>query len=209
MPSQNLLAPSTGTMRLNPALTWFAEPMQWTFDPTQERLLIQPDAPTDFWQRTHYGFQADNGHFLFTTIPSDFTLSVRVTSWPQHQYDQAGLMIRISPECWLKTSVEFEPSGPNRLGVVVTNHGYSDWSTQDLPRTRETIHLRVRRTGADYLVESSLDAHDWSQLRLAPLLTDRPDGPVECGLYACSPKAAGYKAAFSELILTHAEKETR
>lgn len=47
---------------------------------------------------------------------------------------QAGLMVLLSPSCWLKTSVEHGGQGrPSQLGVVATNAGYSDWSTMDVP----------------------------------------------------------------------------
>ena len=41
--------------------------------------IIEPDAPTDFWQRTHYGFRADNGDFRYTAISGPFQMSVRNT----------------------------------------------------------------------------------------------------------------------------------
>jgi uncharacterized protein len=152
MPAHNLLSPSPAHPHLSNRLAWFCPPTRWTYDLHRSRLQIEPDAPTDFWQRTHYGFQADNGHFLFTEEPADFTLRVFVQFRPQHQYDQAGLMVRLSPDCWLKTSIEFEPGRPSRLGAVVTNHGYSDWSTQDFDPARDTVHFRVARTGDDYLI---------------------------------------------------------
>ena len=162
-------------------------------------ITVTPDAQTDFWQRTHYGFRADNGWFQPMPAPDNFTLQVRVDVEPQHQYDQAGLMVRISPDCWLKTSVEFELAGPNRLGAVVTNGGYSDWSTQDFDRTIRTYWLRIERDGADYMIFSSLNGADWSQIRVAHLVET---GDVQCGIYACSPKAAGLVAHFSDLVLT-------
>ena len=51
--------------------------------------------------------------------------------------------------------------------------------------------------GSDYLVEFSLDGAEWTQLRLAHLLEDDGQRSVDAGLYACSPKAAGYHASFS------------
>jgi regulation of enolase protein 1 (concanavalin A-like superfamily) len=105
---------------------------------------IEADAATDFWQRTHYGFQVDNGHFLYREMTGDFVPTARILFRPVHQYDQAGIMVRVSADCWLKCSVEFEPSGPNRLGAVVTNHGYSDWSTQNFPRHDCEVWLRIR-----------------------------------------------------------------
>ncbi len=187
--------------RLDARLRWFNEPDRWAVDPSARCLTVQPREGTDFWQRTHYGFQADNGHFLFASLPGDFIATTRLAFHPMHQYDQAGLMVRISPACWLKTSVEFEPEGPCHLGTVVTNGGCSDWSTQDFPRDRSNLWLRVRRESGDYFVEASDDGSDWRQLRLAHLEEDRGEAPVPCGVYACSPKGAGFVAGFYSLAM--------
>ncbi len=181
---------------LSPELHWHCEPDHWVIDPAKGVLRISPRANTDFWQRTHYGFEADSGHFLHLRVNGDFTLTTKVTSHPRHQYDQAGLMVRVSPACWLKTSVEFEPDEPSRLGAVVTNAQYSDWSTQPMAEGVDTVWFRVQMTGADCIVTSSLDGLAWQQIRVAHL-ADRASAPfVLCGLYACSPKAAGYQAEF-------------
>lgn len=180
---------------LHPALRWHCEPSRWSVG--GGRLSIEPDPSTDFWQRTHYGFEADNGHALLAPLSGDFVLSTRVRFRPVHQYDQAGLMVRLSPACWLKTSVEHEPARAGRLGVVVTNAAYSDWSTQ--PFSGEEISLRVRREGQDYVVEASADGEGWEQIRLARLHDDRAALAVAGGLYACSPKGAGFVAEFAYL----------
>ena len=178
---------------------WHCEPEQWTLD--EGWLRVQPDASTDFWQRTHYGFQADNGHFFYREVKGDFAFSARVYFDPAHQYDQAGIMVRVSADCWLKSSVEYDPPGPPRLGAVVTNHGYSDWSSQDFPMDVKTVWLRVRREGDDYLVDWCSDGQQWRQLRMAHLHAGR-DGSVACGPYACSPKAGGFACEFTEVSLT-------
>jgi regulation of enolase protein 1 (concanavalin A-like superfamily) len=183
---------------LQPGLSWYCEPPRWSLG---GRLRLEPAAATDFWQRTHYGFEVDNGHFLFANVANDFLLEAGVRFQPVHQYDQAGLMVRISPSCWLKTSVEYEPAEAPRLGVVVTNHGFSDWSTQPFPRTAREVWLRVLRTGEDYIVHASRDGHEWEQLRMAHLHADRRGVPVQAGLYACSPKGAGFVAEFDYLHL--------
>lgn len=179
-----------------PQLRWRYEPAQWALDPASGVLRVHPDANTDFWQRTHYGFEADSGHFLHLQATGDFTLTTKVTSHPRHQYDQAGLMVRVSASCWLKTSVEFEPDEPNRLGAVVTNGQYSDWSTQPLGKEISTVWFRVQLAGADVIVANSLDGAEWQQLRMAHLAERESTQPVACGLYACSPKDAGYRAEF-------------
>jgi regulation of enolase protein 1 (concanavalin A-like superfamily) len=182
----------------NLQLSWHAEPARWSVQ--DERLRIEPDAQTDFWQRTHYGFQADNAHFLFATVTGDAVVTTHVRFHARHQYDQAGLMVRHSPSCWLKTSVEHEPGARGRLGAVVTNHGYSDWSTQ--PFSGNEIWLRIRREGADYIVDASEDGRAWEQIRMARLIEDDGKLGVAAGLYACSPKAAGFAAEFSQLDIS-------
>jgi len=181
---------------LDPALRWHCEPARWQIDADTSRLVLHPGAKTDFWQRTHYGFEVDNGHFLHLQASGDFVLTTQVSSSPVHQYDQAGLMLRISPSCWLKTSVEFEPGGPSRLGAVVTNAQYSDWSTQSIPADGRSVWFRLRAESEDCIVESSFDGSDWQQLRIAHLMERSAVQSVACGLYACSPQGAGYRAEF-------------
>ena len=183
----------------NSGLNWFCPPNQWTLE--NGRLTLYPDAKTDYWQRTHYGFQNDNGHFFYVEVSGDFTLTTQVRFFPQNQYDQAGLMVRISPDYWLKTSIEFEPDEPNRLGAVVTRYGYSDWSTQDISKQVNEYQLRIRRETDDYIVEyRPSDGDHWSQIRMAHL--EKPqESVVQCGLYACSPIEAGFRADFEYLKL--------
>jgi uncharacterized protein len=191
---------------LDPRLHWHCPPARWSI--RDSCLVVWPDAATDFWQRTHYGFSADNGHLLYGEVTDDFTLATRVHFAPVHQYDQAGLMVRCSPECWVKTSVEFEPGGPNRLGAVITREGFSDWSTQDFAADRDALELRLRMRGQDVVVEyletagpvSAGDRPHWVQIRLGHL--PRSSGQiVQAGLYACSPKGAGFEAGFDFLSI--------
>lgn len=185
---------------LDSRLQWHCEPSHWMIDREQRVLILEPDAPTDFWQRTHNGQAADNGHFLGANLAGDFVMAVHVSFDPVHRYDQAGLMVRVSPECWLKTSVEFEPGSDSALGAVVTNFGYSDWSTQPYAPGAGEVCLRVRREGDDYIVDSSHDGLSWTQIRMTHLHQGRGLA-VAAGLYACSPKGAGFSAEFSRLTI--------
>jgi hypothetical protein len=183
-------------------LEWMNEPPRWGVDAARRVLWMEPAAGTDFWRKTHYGFEVDNGHVLACAAPRDraWVLTTHVRFAPVHQYDQAGLMVRVSPTCWLKASVEYEPDGPSRLGAVVTNGGYSDWSTQDWPVNLREVWLRVRREiGGDYIVESTRDTAQWTQIRVAHLMEDADGAAIRAGLYACSPKGAGFRAEFAAL----------
>jgi regulation of enolase protein 1 (concanavalin A-like superfamily) len=108
--------------------------------------------------------------------------------------------VRFSSDCWLKTSVEFEPSGPSQLGVVVTNDGYSDWSLQDFPHdAASSYRLRIRREGRDFLVEhADPETGPWRLLRMAHLNAE-PEAVALAGFYACSPKGSGHRAGASLL----------
>ena len=185
---------------LDPRLRWLNPPSAWSLQ--AKRLVVGPSAKTDFWQQTHYGFRADNGHFLYLEVPGDFVLTTRLRFHPAHQYDQAGLMVRVGPSCWIKTSVEYEPKGPSKLGAVVTNYGRSDWSLQDFPRGRKQARLRIRRQRQDFLIEwNTVKGVRWELLRVAHL-HEAEGKPMQCGLYACSPKGAGFRAEFDCLQVT-------
>jgi regulation of enolase protein 1 (concanavalin A-like superfamily) len=122
-------------------------PFYWLNEPSQfhlgDGLEIVTDAQTDFWQRTHYGFQRDDGHACLVTVPGDFVVSTRVTFTPQAQYDQCGLMVRVDAFNWIKLATEFEDTAVSRLGSVVTNNGYSDWATQDIGSDQSGHRVRA------------------------------------------------------------------
>lgn len=189
--------------RLDILLSWLNPPANWRIDRSRSRLLIEPDARTDFWQRTHYGFRLANGHLLKAEISGDAAVTSQIQSYPVHQYDQAGLMIWFSNECWLKASVEFEPEGPSQLGAVVTNGGFSDWSMQDFICRDGTLCycLQIRRMGGDFFVEyrPTQDA-PWKLIRMAHL-SPNPGLPCFAGVYACCPKDGGFRAEVDFLAI--------
>jgi uncharacterized protein len=179
-------------------LEWLNPPKRWSIDP-QRGLAVEPHGQTDFWQRTHYGFAADNGHFLGLELPHDVQLSTQVQVHPLHQYDQAGLMIRADATCWLKASVEHEPEGRPQLGVVVTNAAFSDWSLQDFPFPVNAFRLRLSKHGRNVLVEfAPVEGEQWKLMRVARLHCPE-SAKLRGGLYACSPKSAGFRAEFAFL----------
>jgi uncharacterized protein len=186
---------------LDSRLRWLNPPPAWSMEAAG--LVVRPAANTDFWQETHYGFRADNGHFLHFEVAGDFAMATKVRFHPAHQYDQAGLMVRVAPSCWIKTSVEYESEGPSKVGAVVTNHSYSDWSLQDFPRGPNEVRLRIRRESQDFQIEwSPGPSENWQLLRVTHL-HEGAGLPVQCGLYACSPKGDGFRAEFESLQVVH------
>ncbi|WHX79780.1 DUF1349 domain-containing protein [Priestia flexa] len=171
---------------------WFSKPTH--FELNEQHLVMKPNVNTDFWQRTHYGFQVDNGHFLYKEVSGDFQLTTKVHTKPLNRYDQAGLMVRVSKDTWIKSSVEYIPNESNKLGAVVINNGYSDWSTQDFEEDQSALYFRMKKVGQDYSLYYSVDGEKWKQLRIAHLFAE--EETMQIGIYACSPQGEGYEASF-------------
>jgi len=178
--------------------TWINPPDHISRD--DARITIQTDPRTDLWQRTFYGFQRDNAHMLCTTTADPlFSFTVKVDFAYQGLYDQAGLVVYLDSDNWAKTAVEFGGAEPALLGSVVTNYGYSDWATQEVPADWTTLWYRLSRRQADFRIEASTDGLDFHQLRIFHLAP--ASGEIRYGLYACSPGDASFQAVFSELAL--------
>ncbi len=174
---------------------WFNEPASTTFDENGLALRTKPE--TDFWQGTHYGFRRDDGHCLLTPVRGDFSLCTEVSFVPEAQYDQCGLFVRMDDQNWIKVSTEYENPEMSRLGSVVTNLGYSDWATQDVPASCLHIHYRIQRTGQDFFIEQSSDGKNWIQMRVTRL-HEAPE-TLDIGIYACSPVGNGFTANFKSI----------
>jgi regulation of enolase protein 1 (concanavalin A-like superfamily) len=179
------------TATLPPAFFWFNEPKRYFF---ADGLNLVTAAKTDFWQGTHYGFRRDDGHCLFTEVTGDFSISTQVSFTPQSQYDQCGLMVRVDSQNWIKCSVEYESPTMSRLGSVVTNLGYSDWATQDISSTINTVHYRLSRQGQDFRLEYAFAVGAWQQMRIAHLHT--VGDALQVGIYACSPIGEDFHCRF-------------
>lgn len=168
-------------------------PFQWLNEPTHTfengTLTLTTKGDTDYWQRTHYGFRADNAHALLTRIEDEFTFTARCTFEAKSQYDQGGLYVRIDEENWIKISIEAENDEISRLGSVCTNLGYSDWATVDIPASIKSIFYRVSSKGSDLFIQYSYDGTTWTQMRICHMHAHKDH--FEVGLYACSPKEAG------------------
>jgi regulation of enolase protein 1 (concanavalin A-like superfamily) len=175
---------------------WFNEPKRYFFD---QGLNLITAAKTDFWQGTHYGFRRDDGHCLLTAVTGDFALTTEVEFWPQSQYDQCGLMVRVDSQNWIKCSVEYETAVVSRLGSVVTNLGYSDWATQDISSGISAICYRLSRQGQDFLLEFALAEGQWQQMRITHL--HAVGAELQIGIYACSPLGEDFHCRFRAIAI--------
>ena len=83
---------------------WLHAPKAWSRD--EGGLSVHTDPDTDFWRITHYGFVRDTGHVYGRDIAGNFRLRATFVAKYTHQYDQAGIMLRLDERNWIKTGVE-------------------------------------------------------------------------------------------------------
>lgn len=174
-------------------MQWYNPPPQFTDE--GDIITVHTGPKTDFWRITHYDFIRDDGHFYYQEVSGDFTLEVKVIGDYRDLYDQAGVMIRIDAENWIKTGIEFV-DGTQYASVVVTRN-YSDWSVVKLG-SPNALWLRVIRGGDGIEIFYSLDGQDYIMMRLAYFPTANP---IQVGVMCCSPQGEGCDIRFEGLSI--------
>lgn len=168
---------------------WFNPPPTWQEE--DGRITVTTGPKTDFWRKTHYGFINDNGHFYYQVVAGDFRAEVQVMGDYRELYDQAGLMLRIDSEYWIKTGIEFF-DGFQHASAVVTRD-FSDWSVVRLPEPPERLFLRLERQKEAVNIFYSLDGAAYGLLRSAYL---PPTVSIQVGVMCCSPTGPAFTCAF-------------
>jgi uncharacterized protein len=176
---------------------WINPPQKFTLD--YGILQIQTEPETDFWQKTHYGFSKANAPAFLTKIQGDFTFGVKTGFNTQNRYDQCGVLLYIDDENWIKVSVEHENEQLARLGSVVTNLGWSDWATTDIPFPVKEMSYRLSLKGKDVFIEYAEKEGGFKQMRILHLHKTVQNAGI--GIYACSPLKSSFDAEFSEFSL--------
>ena len=178
---------------------WAFEPKEYTI--SDEKITIKTEPGTDFWQRTYYGFRNDNApSLLMKTEEQYFSFVVKTEFNSTHRFDQCGVIIYQDSDNWFKASIEYENQDYQRLGSVVTNHGYSDWATRDIPGDSKMMYYRLSRRESDFCIENSYDGINFKQMRIFHLFEGA--GTIQIGLYACSPEDSSFTAIFTEMLFT-------
>ena len=180
---------------------------QWTREPKaceiQNGIIRVTTLPhTDLWQRTYYHFRNDNAPvFQMETDEQYFSFIVKTCfEESHHRFDQCGIVMYLDSENWLKGSIEYENNVFQHLGSVVTNHGYSDWATTEIPADVKSMWYRFSRREDDYCIECSEDGNTWKQMRVCHMAEG--GCKIRFGIYACSPEDSSFTAVFSDMQLT-------
>jgi len=180
-------------------MTWMNEPASSKI--AGEQIVVSSRAKTDFWQKTFDGYVADNGHFYHLSVPGDFTFTACINGKYASQYDQAGLMVRIDSDNWMRCGTEFLDG--KRFASVVFTRTYSDGSTMpDLSGT-EPIWWRIIRKGDSIETLCSLDGASFTSVRMGYF---PPSRPVEVGIMCAAPSGPGFEATFRDLKLQTTSK---
>ena len=120
-------------------MQWFNEPEQWEIK--DKSLSMQVTPQSDYWRISHYGFTVDDAPFYYATYGGEFEVKVKITGDYKQRFDQAGLMLRINHENYIKAGIEFV-DGKYNLSAVVT-HKTSDWSVITLDKAIPYVWIKL------------------------------------------------------------------
>ena len=180
-------------------LEWTREPQSCTLSADRIEIVTKPH--TDLWQRTYYHFRNDNAPVLqMKTSERYFSFVVRTEFESRHRFDQCGVVMYLDSENWLKGSIEYENETYQHLGSVVTNHGFSDWATTEIPASVRHMWYRLSRREDDVCIECSEDGVRFSQMRVCHMWD--AVGEISFGVYACSPEDSSFRAVFTGMDVT-------
>lgn len=159
---------------------------------------------SDYWRISHYGFTVDDAPFYYATYGGEFEAKVKVVGEYKERFDQAGLMLRIDHENYIKAGIEFV-DGKFNLSTVVT-HKTSDWSVITLDKTVPYIWIKAVRRLDAVEIFYSFDDKTYTLMRNAWL---QDHIPVKVGLMAACPDGSGFNAKFEYFQVKHLPDQRR
>lgn len=183
-------------------MNWFNEPSGWEI--SGKTLTMDVTPKSDYWRISHYGFTVDDAPFYYAEYGGEFEAKVKISGDYKVRFDQAGMMIRIDHENYIKTGIEFV-DGKYNLSTVVTHHT-SDWSVISLDKPVEYIWIKTVRRLDAIEIFYSFDDKEYIMMRNAWMAANCP---VKIGMFAASPDGEGFKATFSDFKVTHLPDKVR
>lgn len=177
-------------------MQWFNEPQQWEIKDKSLSMFVTPKS--DYWRISHYGFTVDDAPFYYATYGGEFEVKVKIRGIYKERFDQAGLMLRIDNENYIKTGIELV-DGKFNLSTVVT-HKTSDWSVITLERLVPYIWIKAVRRLDAVEIFYSFDDKDYKMMRNAWL---QDNTPVMVGVMAACPDGDGFKVRFENFKVKH------
>lgn len=183
-------------------MQWFNEPEQWEIK--DKSLSMQVTPQSDYWRISHYGFTVDDAPFYYATYGGEFEVKVKITGDYKQRFDQAGLMLRINHENYIKAGIEFV-DGKYNLSAVVT-HKTSDWSVITLDKAIPYVWIKAVRRLDAVEIFYSFDDKEYTLMRNAWL---QDNIPVQVGFMAAYPDGKGFNVTFEHFKVKHLPDQRR
>lgn len=177
-------------------MNWFNEPASWKIEGNVLTMAVTPQS--DYWRISHYGFTVDDAPFYWAEYGGEFEAKVKVSGDYKVRFDQAGLMLRIDHENYIKAGIEFV-DGKYNISAVVT-HTTSDWSVITLDRPVEFIWIKAVRRLDAVEVFYSFDDVEYTLMRNAWM---QDNIPMKVGLMGACPDGTGFEARFENFEVRH------
>lgn len=182
---------------------------EWLNKPLSARiedhfLKVVPEKGRDFWKKTFYGFEYEDGAALLADWSNDKAVEVsfQLSSFTE-LYDQAGILLYHGPGQWIKAGIEINDGIPQLSGVVTD--GYSDWSLAAVPEwAGEEVTLRASIMKDAVIIRARTRHHAWRTIRVARF--PYPAGN-QAGPFACSPTRDGLEVTFTRWDFTEPDQD--
>ena len=191
-----LLSASNMNAQTLEKMNWFNEPAQWSVSGNRLTMAVTPKS--DYWRISHYGFTVDDAPFYYGEYGGEFEAKVKISGDYKVRFDQAGMMIRIDHENYIKTGIEYV-DGKYNLSTVVTHHT-SDWSVIALDKPVDFIWIKAVRRLDAVEIFYSFDDKEYIMMRNAWMEANRP---VKVGMMGACPDGDGFSVTFSDFTVKH------
>ena len=175
-------------------MNWFNEPAQWSVSGNRLTMAVTPKS--DYWRISHYGFTVDDAPFYYGEYGGEFEAKVKISGDYKVRFDQAGMMIRIDHENYIKAGIEYV-DGKYNLSTVVTHHT-SDWSVIALDKPVDFIWIKAVRRLDAVEIFYSFDDKEYIMMRNAWMEANRP---VKVGMMGACPEGDGFSVTFSDFTV--------
>lgn len=177
-------------------MQWFNEPEKWTVENQALSMFVTPKS--DYWRISHYGFTVDDAPFYYALYGGEFEVKVKITGDYKNRFDQAGLMLRIDEQNYIKAGIEFV-DGVYNLSTVVT-HKTSDWSVIALEKPVPFIWIKAVRRLDAVEVFYSFDDKTYTMMRNAWM---QDNTPMMVGVMGACPDGDGFNVKFENFKVKH------
>lgn len=197
-----LLAATVAQAQTLSKMNWFNEPARWNIDGRSLTMAVTP--ASDYWRISNYGFTVDDAPFYWAEYGGEFEAKVKVSGDYKERFDQAGMMLRIDHENYIKAGIEFV-DGRYNISAVVTHHT-SDWSVITLDRPVPFIWIKAVRRLDAVEIFYSFDDVTYTLMRNAWM---QDNVPMKVGVMGACPDGSGFTARFDDFTVRHLPDQRR